>query len=145
MEKLLRENALVYNWKKPQYAPLVMDCTWVRIWNFPDNFLQCDNSKRLERLNTRWLAPPPSWFKLNFDGVAHSGVATRGGVIRDNLGNLVLAYANNFGSSSSNMAEALALFWGLKLALTIAAKRVVIEEDSNLIIEATKGFLGIAG
>lgn len=121
-----------------------MDCNWVRKWNFPDNFLQYDNSKRLERFNTRWLTPSPSWFKLNFDCIAHSGVVTEGGIIRDNLGNLVLAYAGNFGLASSNMDEALALFWGLKLALTVDSKRLVIEGDSKLIIEATKGVFGIS-
>ncbi|XP_059066396.1 uncharacterized protein LOC131857710 [Cryptomeria japonica] len=98
----------------------------------------------MERLNTRWLAPSPSWFKLNFDGTAHSGVAVGGGIIRDNLGNLVLAYARNFGSALSNMAEALALFWGLKLALAIDAKRLIIEGDSKMIIEVTKGLSRIS-
>ncbi|XP_059067910.1 uncharacterized protein LOC131858631 [Cryptomeria japonica] len=144
MEKLLRENALVCKWKKLQYVPLEMDCSWVRIWNSPDNFLQYENYKRLEIFNTRWSSSPPSWFKLNFDGVARSGVAMGGGVIKDSLGNLVLAYARNFGSASSNMAEALALFWGLKLALTIDAKILVIKGDSKLIIEATKGVSGIS-
>ncbi|XP_059076845.1 uncharacterized protein LOC131876079 [Cryptomeria japonica] len=144
MEKLLRENALVCKWKMPQYAPLDMDCSWVRIWNLTDNFLLYDNYKRLERFNTRWLAPPPSWFKLNFDGAARSGAVVGGGVIRDNLGNLVLAYVGNFGSALSNMTEALALFWALKLALTIDAKRLVIQGDSKMIIEATKGIYGIS-
>lgn len=98
----------------------------------------------MERLNTRWLAPSPSWFKLNFDGTARSGVAVGGGIIRDNLGNLVLAYARNFGSASSNMVEALTLFWGLKLALAIDAKRLIIEGDSKMIIEVTKGLSRIS-
>ncbi|XP_059074956.1 uncharacterized protein LOC131874987 [Cryptomeria japonica] len=98
----------------------------------------------METLNTRWSAPSPSWFKLNFDGTAHSGVAVGGGIIRENLGNLVLAYVGNFGSTSSNMAKALALFWGLKLALTIDAKRLIIEGDSKLIIKVTKSVSGIS-
>ncbi|XP_057820830.1 uncharacterized protein LOC131033605 [Cryptomeria japonica] len=98
----------------------------------------------MERLNTRWSPSSPSWLKLNFDSVAHSGVATGGGIIRDSFGNPILAYAGNFGSASSNMAEALALFWGLKLALDINAKRLIIEGDSKLIIEATKGVSGIS-
>ncbi|XP_059064941.1 uncharacterized protein LOC131856981 [Cryptomeria japonica] len=67
----------------------------------------------------------------------------RSGIIRDSLGNLVLAYARNFDSISSNMAEALALFWGLKLALSTQAKKLIIEGDSKLIIEATKCASGI--
>lgn len=97
----------------------------------------------MERLNTRWSSPSPPWLKLNLDGVARSGSATGGGIIRDNLGSLVLAYAGNFDSVSSNMAEALALFGGLKLALGTNIKRQIIEGDSRLIIEATKGALGI--
>ncbi|XP_059075224.1 uncharacterized protein LOC131875192 [Cryptomeria japonica] len=93
----------------------------------------------MERLNTRWSALPPLWLKLNFDGAAHSEVAAGGGIIRDSLGNLILAYVGNFGSTSSNMAKALELFWGLKLVLNINAKRLIIEGDSSLIIEVAKG------
>ncbi|XP_059070694.1 uncharacterized protein LOC131860314 [Cryptomeria japonica] len=92
----------------------------------------------MERLNTRWSSPPP-WLKLNFDGVARSGSSAGGGIIRDSLGNLVLAYAGNFDFDSSNMAEALALLGGLKLALSTNIKKLIIEGDSKLIIEATKG------
>ncbi|XP_059069729.1 uncharacterized protein LOC131859736 [Cryptomeria japonica] len=121
-----------------------MDCNWVRTWNLPDEFLQYENSKRMERLNTRWSASFPSWVKLNFDDAARIGVAVGGGIIRDCLGNLILAYAGNFLSASSNMVEALALFWGLKLALNINSKRLIIEGDSKLIIEVTKGIFGIS-
>ncbi|XP_059064751.1 uncharacterized protein LOC131856831 [Cryptomeria japonica] len=86
----------------------------------------------------------PSWLKLNFDGTTRSGVAVGAGIIRDSLGNLILAYAGNCDSVSSNMAKALALFWGLKLALDINAKRLIIEGDSKLIIEVAKGVAGIS-
>ncbi|XP_057820158.2 uncharacterized protein LOC131033029 [Cryptomeria japonica] len=98
----------------------------------------------MERLNTRWSAPPPSWLKLNFDGTTRSGVVAGGEIIRDILGDLILAYAGNFGSALSNTVEALALFSGLKLALDINAKRLIIEGDSKLIIEVAKGVLGIS-
>lgn len=67
-----------------------------------------------------------------------------GGIIRDSLGNLILSYAGNFDSISSNMADALVLFCGLKLALNINAKRLIIEGDSKLVIEAAKGVVGIS-
>ncbi|XP_059070816.1 uncharacterized protein LOC131860419 [Cryptomeria japonica] len=86
----------------------------------------------------------PPWLKLNFDGATRSGSVAGGRINRDCLGNLVLAYAENFDSVSSNMAEALALFWGLKLALGINVKRLIIEGDFELIIEATKGISGIS-
>ncbi|XP_059070905.1 uncharacterized protein LOC131861213 [Cryptomeria japonica] len=143
-ENILRENTLVCKWKKPQSAPLEMDCNWVRTWNIPNDFLRYENSKRMERLNTRWSTPSSSWLKLNFDGATRSGVAAAGGIIRDSLGNLILAYVGNLGSTSSNMVKALELFWGLKLALNINATRLIIEGDSRLIIEATKGVSGIS-
>ncbi|XP_059077959.1 uncharacterized protein LOC131876549 [Cryptomeria japonica] len=97
----------------------------------------------MERLNTRWSSPPPPSLKLNFDGVAHSGSAAGGRIIRDSLGNLVLAYAGNFDSILSNMVEALTLFGGLKMALGTDTKKLIIEGDSKLVIEATKGASGI--
>ncbi|XP_059065591.1 uncharacterized protein LOC131857313 [Cryptomeria japonica] len=77
-------------------------------------------------------------------GKGLSGSTTGGIIIRDSLGNLVLAYVGNFDSVSSNMAKALALFWGLKLDLGINVKRLIIEGDSKLIIEAVKGVSGIS-
>ncbi|XP_057814901.2 uncharacterized protein LOC131028603 [Cryptomeria japonica] len=143
-KKYLRENSLISKWKTLQSAPMVLDWSWIKTWNLPDSFLQYDNSKKMERLNTRWSTPLPPWLKLNFDGVARNGSATGGGIIRDSLGNLVLPYAGNFDSVSSNMAKALALFWGLKLTLGINIKRLIIEGDSKLIIEATKGISGMS-
>lgn len=64
----------------------------------------------MERLNTIWSTPPPPWLKLNFDGVSRSGFAVGGGIIKDSMGNLVMAYAGNFDSVSRNMPEALSLF-----------------------------------
>ncbi|XP_059068382.1 uncharacterized protein LOC131858914 [Cryptomeria japonica] len=123
---------------------MVLDRNWIRTWNLLDNFLRYDNSKKIERLNTKWSTPTPPWLKLNFDGAARNGFATGGGIIRDIMGNLVLAYAGNFDFVSSNMAKALALLWGLKLALGINAKRLIIEGDSKLIIEAAKGVSGVS-
>ncbi|XP_059064974.1 uncharacterized protein LOC131857009 [Cryptomeria japonica] len=96
----------------------------------------------MERIDTKWSSPPPR-LKLNFDGVSRSGSVARGGIIKDSLGNLVLAYAENFDSILSNMAEALALLGGLKMALGTNTKTLIIEGDSKLIIKATKGALGI--
>lgn len=41
-----------------------------------------------------WLLPPPGWLKLNFDGSFHntSGKPGIGGLIRDSLGKLIMAY-----------------------------------------------------
>ncbi|XP_059065986.1 uncharacterized protein LOC131857430 [Cryptomeria japonica] len=122
---------------------MALDRRWIQNWKLPDSFLRYDNSKKMERLNTKWPPTPPHWLKLNFDGVARSGFATGGGIIRDSLGNLVLAYVGNFDSVSSNMAKALALFGGLKLALSTKARKLIIEGDSKVIIEATKGASGI--
>lgn len=48
---------------------------------------------------------------------------------------MILAYAVKFGNNSSNMAEALALLWGVKFMAHLRRTNLVVEGYSNLIIE----------
>ncbi|KAK8672776.1 hypothetical protein V6N13_111137 [Hibiscus sabdariffa] len=42
-----------------------------------------------------WILPPTGWFKLNCDGsrLPNSGVATCGGVVRNDLGDWIIGYS----------------------------------------------------
>ncbi|MQM04469.1 hypothetical protein Taro_037271 [Colocasia esculenta] len=60
----------------------------------------------------RWYLPPPGRLKLNVDGAykSTSSIAAGGGVLRNELGDIVLAFAASYqGVYSSLEAEALAL------------------------------------
>ncbi|XP_057860572.2 uncharacterized protein LOC131069228 [Cryptomeria japonica] len=68
------------------------------------------------------------------------GLATGGGIIRTYLGAPIATYVGNLNGHSSNWAEAMALAWGIRLALIMGIRIMDIEGDSKLIIDAIKGW-----
>ncbi|KAI3472761.1 hypothetical protein Pfo_030964 [Paulownia fortunei] len=65
-----------------------------------------------------WRKPQLGWYKLNTDGAAKGGMgqAGVGGIIRDHLGNAILAFYDFIGTKNSTFAETFALTKGLQLA-----------------------------
>ena len=61
-----------------------------------------------------------------------------GGIVRDSKGRMLLAYTRQLGKVSNNVAEVMALYWGLKLVITVGWENAVIEGDSKIIIETIK-------
>ncbi|XP_057865432.2 uncharacterized protein LOC131073086 [Cryptomeria japonica] len=98
-----------------------------------------DNSKCIRRLNTKWKPPNQDYTKLNFDGAARLGMAAEGRIIRSPTREMVIAYASNLNGFSSSQVEAMALAWGLYIALSIGFRAIAKEGDSKLIIDAIKG------
>lgn len=64
-----------------------------------------------------WKKLEFGWVKLNTDGCCKGNPCSSGGggIIRDHNGNFRAAYAEHYGNCSNNMAEAKALFQGMKL------------------------------
>ena len=61
------------------------------------------------------------------------------GVLRNGNGDALLVYTGKVRSGSNNLAEAMALFWGLNLINEMQLKEISIEGDSKLIIEMVNG------
>ncbi|XP_057823669.1 uncharacterized protein LOC131035913 [Cryptomeria japonica] len=72
-------------------------------------------------------------------GEADCNSQVGGGVIRDQLGDMIAAYAGNLSESSVTQVEGMALLWGLKMANNIGIKHLEIEGDSKVIIDSIKG------
>ncbi|KAL8508722.1 hypothetical protein ACS0TY_019108 [Phlomoides rotata] len=83
----------------------------------------------------RWLLPSDPWIKLNTDGSydQHTGVASGGGLFRDHLGALLLAFHMPLVVTSSFDAELQALLHGLHLVRRFDAP-VWIELDSLVVV-----------
>ena len=62
-----------------------------------------------------------------------------GGVLHNNMGNMVVSYAGNYGGGSKNEAGALVLLWGLRIARAWGINKCAIERESMLIIKVAKG------
>ena len=63
----------------------------------------------------------------------------RGGIVRDSKGRMLLTYSGQLGKASNNIVEVMALYWGLKLVISVGRINVEIEGDSKIIIEIVKG------
>ena len=59
--------------------------------------------------------PPPSWFKLNLDGLVlqHILSATYDGILRDSMGRFISDFSANLCNCSTTMAE----MWGIYIGL----------------------------
>ncbi|KAK4390554.1 putative ribonuclease H protein [Sesamum angolense] len=87
-----------------------------------------------------WLAPSPSWFKLNTDGssLGNPGLAGAAGIIRDSAGHVHLAYQFALGTGTSVLAELTAVWRGMELALTHGLAPLVVEVDATTVISLLK-------
>lgn len=90
-------------------------------------------TRRTEAMAVYWKTPPPGQFKLNSDASVVGDQATKGGVLCDHTGKVILAFSKNFGSKSVLEAEALTLCFGLQLSLHSGFMGVVTKVDSQVL------------
>lgn len=79
----------------------------------------------------RWYPPPVEVYKLNSDAdVFKSGQIGMGGVIRDNVGEVVMATSKRMdGIVDADVAEALSARHGLQIALEAGYSALILEVD----------------
>ncbi|MQM19707.1 hypothetical protein Taro_052717 [Colocasia esculenta] len=86
----------------------------------------------------RWFTPPSGRLKLNVDGAfkSTSGEAGGGGIVRDQNGNMLCAFAHSYhGLNSSLAAEALAMRDGISMCCRNGISEVMIETDSHNLVQ----------
>ncbi|KAM3247581.1 hypothetical protein P3L10_009348 [Capsicum annuum] len=83
----------------------------------------------------RWKKSTSGWLKLNTDGSSKGNPSSvgGGGIIRNS--EVVLAFAENYGICSNNVAEAKAILQGIKIYISMRLSNVIIEADSQIIID----------
>lgn len=76
------------------------------------------------------------WMKLNFDGASKGNPRDFGfgAIIRNNIGDTIYGVYGGLGLSTNNEAEIRALEAELNLCVQIGISRVIIEGDSQIII-----------
>ena len=79
-----------------------------------------------------WDAPPMGWIKVNSDGArkSSSGLASAGGLLRDDQGRWVTGFAVNLGRCSALMAEIWGAWYALNLTWEKNIKKLILEMDS---------------
>lgn len=101
--------------------------------------IQFAKPKQLRAIAIKWFCPPWPSLKLNTDGASKAnGESGGGGVIRDHLGNVILAFSHYYGFSNSIIAEAPALLDGMKYIKITGSTAAIIECDSQTIVNIIK-------
>ncbi|CAI0436867.1 unnamed protein product [Linum tenue] len=79
-----------------------------------------------------WQHPPSGWIAVNTDGsvIPALGIATAGGVIRNNEGRFLQAFSVNLGGGSIMHAELAGIAQGLRSAWESGARKVKLQTDS---------------
>ena len=84
-----------------------------------------------------WSMPQSGSVKLNTNGASkrNLGQVGSGGLIKNSLSGWLSGFNRNVGICSSYKAELWEILEGLKLALKIGYKKVVMEANSRLIVK----------
>ncbi|WMV50073.1 hypothetical protein MTR67_043458, partial [Solanum verrucosum] len=82
-----------------------------------------------------WKTPPPSKYKLNTDGSAlyNPGKIGGGGILRDDRGYIIYAFAIPFGEGTNDQAEVQAACYGLNWCIQHGYNNILLEVDSELL------------
>ena len=129
-------NSVVFN-RKSQNPRLAADIVHQSM-----EFLYCVASPRgparsiIKRV--RWERPPEGWSKLNTDGAASGnlGVASYGGLVRDEHGGWLAGFSRRIGITSSFAVELWELREGLLLCSNLNISSLVVELDEKAIVDA---------
>lgn len=103
---------------------------------------QC--SKQINKKNSTdkafWQPPSQVFLKFNIDGASKGnlGEADQGGVTRDEEGNIQVIFHSYLGKATNNMAELMAMELCLEILLKYNIHNVIIEADSELVINSVK-------
>ncbi|GLJ42714.1 hypothetical protein SUGI_0885530 [Cryptomeria japonica] len=94
------------------------------------------NNNRAKRRDIKWMAPPLDWMKLNFDGASkgNPGDVGFGAIIRNNSSKIIHGVYGRLGKATNNEAKIRALEAGLNLCVQNGISKVLIEGDSQIII-----------
>ncbi|XP_057856436.2 uncharacterized protein LOC131065813 [Cryptomeria japonica] len=84
------------------------------------------------RLDVKWEAPEPGWFKVNFDGasVGNPGQSGIGCILRNSDGICIKEISKKIGVATNNKAEFRVALRGLQLGMELGVQRIHLQGDS---------------
>jgi len=121
---------------------------WLRAkkWEEDDEEQYKTKERRMTNKNTKdkltWKPSSVGFSKINFDGSCRTNGEMSGGTIIRNHDRTILYLAvNKFGSGTAIQAETLALKRSIEAARELRLRKIHIEGDSQILINALKGSL----
>ena len=109
--------------------------TWPAKWTeLFQKYETCIQDTRISLL--AWNKPTDQWIKINTGGNAlgYLGRLGAGGIWRDKSGQLLMAFATTLGEGTNNKVEIEAAIFGLTWALDLGYKNIILEMDSQLVV-----------
>lgn len=83
----------------------------------------------------QWIKPPLGQFKLNVDGSRNAtGASGAGGVLRNWSGDWIQGFSHHIGIGEVLHAEVWGICIGIKMAVDLQIKKLIIESDSALAV-----------
>lgn len=126
----------------PKIPPSVEELRILQLLDMQGVIPQGIDKKESMRDNVEefWHPPPDGFLKYNIDGASkgNSGEAGFGGVLRDDTGCIISLFHGHLGKATNNMAELMALEQSLEFLIQNNCQNVIIEADSELVINAAK-------
>uniref|UniRef100_M1BVH0 RNase H family protein n=2 Tax=Solanum tuberosum TaxID=4113 RepID=M1BVH0_SOLTU len=92
------------------------------------------NHKNAIRVN--WIRLPTMFAKLNTNGSCVNGRCGGGGILRNALGQVIMAFTINLGEGTSSWAEAMSMLHGMQLCIQRGVNMIIGETDSILLAKA---------
>ncbi|KAL4355559.1 hypothetical protein GQ457_06G006150 [Hibiscus cannabinus] len=109
------------------------------VWEnyFNDGWLMPSPITNRTMLPTPWSNPKPGWLRLNVDGFVspNTGIATIGGLLRDNAGNFIFGFSKFIGCVNNLYAELWSLYIGLQLAWDYGIEYLRVQTDCKQVLQ----------
>ncbi|KAK6782013.1 hypothetical protein RDI58_019809 [Solanum bulbocastanum] len=112
------------------YPYIQWPANWTAVVNLIEN---CRHETRISSVS--WKTLPSNKYKLNTDGSAlcNPGKIGGGGILRNDLGEMIYAFAIPFGTGTNNQAEIQAANYGLHWCIHHGYNNIILEVDSELL------------
>lgn len=88
----------------------------------------------------KWEPAPNGWAKINFDGASRGnpGKSGIGCIIKKDTGKWIVKRASYIKNMMNNLVELRALQEGFRLSIKLGIKRIIIEGDSQIVLNALR-------
>jgi len=134
----IKESLSIKSWSQEDFPSLSQEQSIWDNWNINLNQEHASkgNPSLLDRMPIKWIPPPINMIQLNFDGASKGNPRSSGfrGVFKDHLGTPLLPFLGLKGWDTNNSAELEGLWQGLTLAHDRGFFPLIIEGDSQIII-----------
>jgi ribonuclease HI len=144
IKRFIRETILSKDWAQEDTQCKIEEERILEGWNLRG--CMQTQGKVIRKTNSSpsvWSPPPSGFIKLNFDGASRGnpGPAGFGAVLRDHAGQIIHLAAGFLGENSNNVAELTSLLRGLQIAVQHQLHWLIIEGDSQVIIQLVSKIL----